>query len=105
MRLYLDGLVDLPTAGGGTDASHLRSSFIKLRSPRKCVGTRTIQLKTRKSARAVIRRITVTVAGERRTLKNNRLTIHLKRGVTPVRVVIRVGDGSRLAHTYRFRRC
>jgi hypothetical protein len=105
VRLYLDGLVDLPNAGGGTDAARLRSSFIRLRSPRRCVSTRTIQLKTRRSARRVIRRITVTVAGRRRALTRNRLTIRLKRRVTPVRVVIRVGDGSRLAHTYRFRRC
>jgi hypothetical protein len=105
VRLYLDGLVDLPTAGGGTAASRLRSSFVRLRSPKRCVSARTIQLKTRRSARRVIRRITVTVAGKRRALTGNRLTIRLRRGVTPVRVVIRVGDGSRLAHTYRFRRC
>jgi hypothetical protein len=105
VRLYLDGLLDLPTAGGGTVASRLRSSFIKLRSPKRCVETRTIQLKTRRSARHVIRRITVTVAGKRRALMRNRLTIRLRRGVTPVRVVVRVGDGTRLAHTYRFRRC
>ena len=105
VRLYLDGLVDLPTAGGGTDASRLRSSFIKLRSPKRCVSARAIQLKTRRSARRVIRRITVTVAGKRRALTGNRLTIRLKRRMTPVRVVIRVGDGSRVAHTYRFRRC
>ncbi|HEX5621123.1 MAG TPA: hypothetical protein VFX51_22050 [Solirubrobacteraceae bacterium] len=105
VRLYLDGLVDLPNAGGGTTAARLRSSFIKLRSPKRCVSARTIQLKTRKSARRVIRRITVTVNGKRRALTDNRLTIRIKRPVTAVRVVIRVGDGSRLAHTYRFRRC
>ena len=104
-RLYLDGLVDLPGAGGGTVASRLRSSFIRLRSPKRCVSARTIQLETRSSARRVIRRITVTVNGRRRALTHNRLTIRIKRRVTPVRVVIRVGDGSRLAHTYRFRRC
>jgi hypothetical protein len=53
----------------------------------------------------VIRTITITVNGRRRALTHNRLTIRIKRRVTPVRVVIRVGDGSRLAHTYRFRRC
>jgi hypothetical protein len=105
VRLYLDGLITPPNAGGGSDASRLRSSFIRLRSPKRCVSTRTIELKTRRSARRVIRRITVTVAGKPRGLTRNRLTIRLKRRVTPVRVVVRVGDGSRVAHTYRFRRC
>jgi hypothetical protein len=103
VRLYLDGLVTPPNASG-TTVGYMRS-FIRLRSPRTCVRTRTIQLRTRRSARRVIRRITVTVAGRRRALTGNRTTIRLRRGVTPVRVVIRVGDGSRLAHTYRFRRC
>jgi hypothetical protein len=105
VRLYLDGLVDLPNAGGGTAASRLRSSFIRLRSPKRCVSAPTIELRTRRSARAVIRRITVTVAGKRRALTDGRLTIRLRRRVTPVRVVVRVGDGGRVAHTYRFRRC
>jgi len=103
VRLYLDGLITPPNASVST-AGYMRS-FIKLRSPRRCVSARTIQLKTRRSARRVIRRITVTVAGKRRALTDHRLAIRLKRGVTPVRVVIRVGDGSRLAHTYRYRRC
>lgn len=105
VRLYLDGLVYPPNASGGTVASQLRTSFIRLRSPKRCVSARTIQLKTRTSARRVIRRITVTVNGKRRRLTDNRLTIRIKRRVTQVRVVVRVGDGSRLAHTYRFRRC
>jgi hypothetical protein len=105
VRLYLDGLVDLPNAGGGTTAARLRSSFIRLRSPKRCVSTRTIQLKTRRSARSVIRRITVRVNGKRRALTDHRLAIRIKRGVTRVRVVVRVADGSRWAHTYRFRRC
>jgi len=105
VRVYLDGLVEPPSAGGGTTADRLRS-FIKLRSPKRCVPRSTITLKTRKSARPVIRRITVTVAGKRRSLTDGvRLTIRLRRRVTPVRVVVRAGDGSRLAHTYRFRRC
>jgi hypothetical protein len=106
VRIYLDGLLEPEGAGGGTVAGRLQA-FIKLRSPKRCVRTRTIKFKTRPAARAVIRRITVRVAGKRRPLRDGiRLTIGLKRrGVTPVRVVLRIGDGSRLAHTYRFRRC
>jgi hypothetical protein len=108
-RLYLDGLVDLPNAGGGTDASRLRSSFIRLRSPKRCVHASRIRLKTRRSARRVIRRMVVTTPGRKRALAGDDLarpvTVSLGRRVTPVRVVIRVGDGSRVAHTYRFRRC
>lgn len=103
VRLYLDGLITPPTASTST-AGYMRG-LIKLRSPKRCVSARTIQLKTRRSARRVIRRITVTVNGKRRPMSDNRLTIRIKRRVTRVRVVIRVGDGSRWAHTYRFRRC
>jgi hypothetical protein len=108
VRLYLDGLVELPNAGGGTVASRLRS-FISLRSPRRCVHASTIRFKTRRAARQVIRRVTVTVSGRQRVLSGDRLatplTIRLARRVTRVKVVVRVGNGSRLARTYVYSRC
>jgi hypothetical protein len=91
VRLYLDGLMEHPSAGG-TVAGRLRA-FIRVR----CVGPRTIAIRTRPAARAVIRRVTVrgrVLTGTRRTVRGRR-----------VRVVVKVGDGSRLTHTYRYRRC
>ena len=108
VRVYLDGLVYPPTAGGGTVSSRIRI-FIDLRSPRRCVHGSTIRLRTRRAARRVTRRVTVTVSGRKRTLSGDSLatplTIRLARGVTRVKVVVREGNGSRLARTYRFRRC
>jgi hypothetical protein len=52
-RLYLDGLLTHPSAGG-TAASRLRS-FIRVR----CAGRRRSVVRTRPAARAVIRRVTV----------------------------------------------
>jgi hypothetical protein len=108
VRVYLDGLVDLPNAGGGSVASRLKS-FISLRSPRRCVRASTIRFKTRRSARQVIRRVTLTVSGRKRVLSGDRLatplTIRLRRRVTRVKVVVRVGNGSRLARTYVYSRC
>jgi hypothetical protein len=87
VRLYLDGLLTHPSAGG-TAASRLRS-FIRVR----CAGRRAIVVRTRPAARAVIRRVTV----NGRALTGKRRTVRAKR----VRVVVKVGDGTRLAHTYR----
>jgi hypothetical protein len=94
VRLYLDGVLPHPAASG-TAAGRLRG-FIRVR----CVGRRTIVVRTRPAARPVIRRVTVIVRGRRRVL-SKRLTVR----ATKVRVVLRVGDGTRLAHTYRYRRC
>jgi hypothetical protein len=108
VRLYLDGLVELPNAGGGSVASRLQS-FIVLRFPRRCVRGSTIRLRTRRPARQVIRRVTVTVSGRQRVLSGDRLattlTIRLARRVTRVKVVVRVGNGTRLARTYVYSRC
>jgi hypothetical protein len=87
VRLYLDGLVTPPNAGGGSVASRLRS-FVRVR----CVGSRRISVRTRPSARAVIRRVTVRgrrLTGTRRVVRGRK-----------VRVVVKVGNGERLAHTY-----
>ena len=106
VRVYPGGLVTPPSAAGGTTVSRLRS-FIRLRSPRRCVRGSKVAFKTRPAARLVIRRIAVSVSGQKRKLVGGtRLTIRLaRRGATRVRVVVRVGDGTRLAHTYAFRRC
>ena len=103
VRIYPGGLVVPPNASG-TEASYMRA-FVKLRSARRCVHARRIVLKTRHAARRVIRRVTVTVDGRRRVLAGDRLTIRLRRAATRVKVVVRVGDGTRLARTYVFRRC
>ena len=87
VRLYLDGLITHPSAGGGTVASRLRS-FIRVR----CVGRRRISVRTRPAARAVIRRVTV----RGRVLTRTRRIVRGRK----VRVVVKVGDGERLAHTY-----
>ncbi len=87
VRLYLDGLLTHPSAGD-TATSRLRG-FIRVR----CAGRRRIVVRTRPAARAVIRRVTV----NGRVLAGTRRTVRAKR----VRVVVRVGDGTRLAHTYR----
>jgi hypothetical protein len=104
VRLYLDGVMTHPSSGAST-ASRLRS-FVRLPSAKRCVSGRTIALRTRAHARAVIRRATVTVRGRRRALTGEPVTVRLvRRGPTKVRIVVRVGDGTRLAHAYRYRRC
>jgi hypothetical protein len=91
-RLYLDGLLEHPSAGGGSAKARLRS-FIRVR----CVGPRRIEVRTRRTARAVIRRVTI----RGRALTGTRRTVRGKR----VRVVVKVRNGERLAHTYRYRHC
>jgi hypothetical protein len=91
VRLYLGGLITPPNAAG-TTKSRLRS-FIRVR----CVGPRRIEVRTRASARAVIRRVTI----RGRMLTGTRRTVRGKR----VRVVVKVRDGERLAYTYRYRHC
>jgi hypothetical protein len=91
VRLYLGGLITPPNVAS-TTKSRLRS-FIRVR----CVGPRRIEVRTRRSARAVIRRVTIrgrVLGGTRRTVRGRR-----------VRVVVKVGNGERLAHTYRYRHC
>jgi hypothetical protein len=105
VRLYLDGLVTPPSAGAAGPAARLRA-FVRMPPPKRCVNGRTIALRTRANARGVIRRAAVTARGRRRALTAEPVTVRLVRsGITKVLVVVRVGDGSRLAHTYRYRRC
>jgi hypothetical protein len=91
-----------PVAGAG----HVRlRRFVKAPKAGRCIHGSAIRIRIRRSARERVRRLIVTVAGERHRVGRRPLRVELTRRVTRVRITVRLRGGGRLHRAYTFRRC